>query len=100
MEACPEWLQPIVALAVTTGMGQSEILGLRWLDVVMERAHILLPQTKNGDERTVYLNDSAQAALCSLPLMASRLATDLISRDITPGQVTIAFDAPVRRSKS
>ena len=88
---CPEWLQPIVALAVSTGMRRSEILGLRWLDVDMERAHILLPQTKNGDGRIVYLNDSAHAVLSSYPMTTSRLATDLIFRDITPGQVTIAF---------
>ncbi len=29
---CPVWLQPIVALAVTTGMRRGEILGLRWVD--------------------------------------------------------------------
>ena len=33
LSACPDWLRPIVALAVVTGMRRSEILGLRWLDV-------------------------------------------------------------------
>ena len=31
--ACPEWLRPIVMIAVATGMRRSEILKLRWLDV-------------------------------------------------------------------
>lgn len=33
MEQCPQWLYPIVGLAVNTGMRRSEILNLRWLDV-------------------------------------------------------------------
>jgi integrase len=66
IEACPEWLRPIVALAVSTGMPRGEILGLRWLDVDMMSNRILLPQTKNGDGRIVYLNQSAQAVLRSL----------------------------------
>jgi integrase len=33
IQACPPWLTPIVALAVSTGMRRSEVLGLRWVDV-------------------------------------------------------------------
>jgi integrase len=52
-------LQAIVALAVSTGMRRSEILNLRRLDVDLAHRRILLPQTKNGDGRIVYLNQSA-----------------------------------------
>src|SRR5436853_236921 len=31
LEFCPQWLRPIVGLAVSTGMRRSEILNLRWL---------------------------------------------------------------------
>ena len=66
LEVCPSWLQPIVALAVTTGMRRGEILGLRWLDVDFANSRVLLPQTKNGDGRIVYLNQTAKAALESI----------------------------------
>ena len=61
LAASPDWLRAIVLLAVTTGMRRSEILGLRWLDLDMANGRILLPQTKNGDGRAVYLNQSAHS---------------------------------------
>ena len=63
---CPVWLQPVVALAVTTGMRRGEILGLRWLDVDLINSTLWLPQTKNGEGRRVYLNATAKAALESI----------------------------------
>ena len=66
LELCPPWLQPIVALAATTGMRRGEILGLRWLDVDLANSTIWLPQTKNGEGRCVYLNQTAIAALASI----------------------------------
>jgi integrase len=91
MEACPEWLKPIVGLAVCTGMRRSEIMGLRWLDVDMTQSRIMLPQTKNGEGRMVYLNRSALAILDSLPINAEAKSTDRLFANITPGQVTVAF---------
>jgi integrase len=91
LEMAPAWLRPIVALAATTGMRRSEILGLRWLDVDLVNARIMLPQTKNGDGRIVYLNQSAIAALRSLPVSAERRATDHTFSNITPEQVSVAF---------
>jgi len=66
LELCPAWLQPVVALAATTGMRRGEILGLRWLDVDLANSTIWLPQTKNGEGRRVYLNATAKAALESI----------------------------------
>jgi integrase len=91
IEISPQWLRPIVALAVTTGMRRSEIINLRWLDVDLEHARIMLPQTKNGDGRIIYLNGSAQAVLSSLPLRSPRQPIVPVFPDINPGQVTVAF---------
>src|ERR1039458_5708563 len=66
LEACPEWLRPIAALAVATGMRRGEILGLRWMDVDSQGKRIMLPQTKNGDGRIVYLNTLAIEALSAV----------------------------------
>src|SRR5207253_2143298 len=95
----PEWLRPIVGLAVSTGMRRSEVLGLRWLDVDVTNARIMLPQTKNGDGRIVYLNNSALASLAAAPRSAETKTTDRIFREVTPEQVSVGFVRLCRKSK-
>ncbi len=90
VEACPRWLQPVVALAVSTGMRRGEILGLRWLDVDLEGRRILLPQTKNGDGRVVYLNAAASVALASIR-PPTAIGVEVVFRGIRPAQVSMAF---------
>jgi len=90
-EHCPSWLAPIVALAVCTGMRQSEILNLRWLDVDLSQGRILLPQTKNGEGRTVYLNETASAALLSLPIAEQTRSTDKVFDGVSADYVTQVF---------
>jgi integrase len=92
LESCPEWLRPIAGLAVATGMRRGEILGLRWLDVDSAGGRIMLPQTKNGEGRIVYLNNLAQQALASLPREDTK-PTDLVftGESITPENVSLAF---------
>jgi len=89
--ACPDWLRPIVALAACTGMRRSELLGLRWLDVDLPHGRALLSQTKNGDSRVVYLNETAKTAIRSLACDRGTLSTDLLFRGITGEQVSMAF---------
>ena len=91
LEASPEWLRPVIAVLVSTGMRRGEVLGLRWLDVDIANHRVLLPQTKNGDGRIVYLNQSASAALRSLPFGADTKATDRLFGGITAEQVSVAF---------
>ncbi|MEP6920551.1 MAG: site-specific integrase [bacterium] len=91
IEASLDWLQPIVAIAVSTGMRRSEIVGLRWMDVDMLHDRIMLPQTKNGEGRIVYLNKFAQAALESLSFDENTKPTDQLFSGITPERVSVAF---------
>jgi integrase len=89
LEAAPEWLRPIVALAACTGMRRSEILGLRWLDLDLKQNRVMLSQTKNGEGRIVYLNATAKAVVTSLPV-ADR-STSLLFGRYTGEQVSMAF---------
>ena len=91
LDVCPEWLRPIAALAACTGMRRGEILGLRWLDVDMVNHRIMLPLTKNGEGRIVYLNQSALAALGSLPVDERTKMTDRLFAAVTPNQASVAF---------
>ena len=92
LEACPEWLRPIVGIAVATGMRRGEILGLRWLDIDPSGGRVLLPQTKNSEGRIVYLNSMAQQALSAVTRNGAK-ATDTVfnGAQITPENVSLAF---------
>ncbi|MBZ5498378.1 MAG: tyrosine-type recombinase/integrase [Acidobacteriia bacterium] len=85
---CPDWLKPIVELAVATGMRRGEILSLRHLDVDLTHGCLMLRQTKNGEGRIVPLNAWAQRILTALPSESptQRLFT------VKPAHVTVAFE--------
>jgi integrase len=97
LEACPEWLRPIAGLLAVTGMRRSEALNLRWLDIDRTGRRILLPQTKNGDGRIVYLNQLACVILDSLCAGAPTDRVFSVTNDVTPNNVSLAFLRACRR---
>ena len=96
LETSPTWLQPIVGVAVATGMRRSEILGLRRLDIDLSQGRVLLPQTKNGEGRIVYLNNGAVSAL-QFVLTSNGNQTDLVFRGISPERISVAFARTCRK---
>ena len=71
-------------------MRRGELLGLRWLDVDLANERIMLPQTKNGDGRIVYLNHGAIGVLSLIrPEAPSPMAKVFLV--VTPEQVSMAF---------
>jgi integrase len=94
LKACPGWLQPIAGLAVSTGMRRSEILGLRRLDIDTVHGRVILPQTKNGEGRIVYLNNLALAVLSRVGVGEP---TDLIFSGMVPEAVSVAFARACRK---
>lgn len=62
------WLLPLVKLAIETAMRRGELLSLIWENVDLKRQTAHLPDTKNGDPRTVPLSTRAVAILTELPL--------------------------------
>jgi len=71
LEACRKArnpsLLPIVRLALETAMRQGELVGLRWEHVDLTRRIAHLPDTKNGEARTVPLSSPAVQVLRALP---------------------------------
>ncbi len=65
------WLLPLVRLAMETAMRRGELLALQWENVDLKRQTAHLPDTKNGDARTVPLSTRAVAILESLPVHES-----------------------------
>lgn len=58
---------PVVAVAVHTGLRQTEEFGLRWENVDFQTGIITVPRSKHGEKRHVPMNDTAREILCLLP---------------------------------
>ncbi|MFP3756550.1 site-specific integrase [Cupriavidus sp. SIMBA_020] len=89
-------LPSIVKLAVETAMRRSEIIGLRWEHIDLQRRIAHLPATKNGSARYVPLSSRAIVVLKALRgqnVHATRVF------DIRCDAVTRAFERAVRRAR-
>ncbi len=76
------YLLPIVQFALETAMRQSEIVRLQWQHVNIKRRTAFLPDTKNGESRTVPLSSVAVDLLKALPRS--------INGEVFPGVTTVA----------
>jgi integrase len=97
--ACPDWLRPIAALAAFTAMRRGEILGLRWMHVDLQGGRLMLPQTKNGEGRIVYVNRLA-ADVIKAQWSKSMRPMDRVfpqADDYTPDSISKGFAAVCRR---
>jgi integrase len=61
------WTKPAVQLALATAMRRGELLSLRWEHVDLQARTAFLPDTKNGESRTVPLSSTAVQVLAGLP---------------------------------
>jgi len=63
LKACKEspnpLLYPCVILALSSGMRQAELMGLKWQDVNLKDGFLILHETKNGERRRVPLSGLA-----------------------------------------
>ena len=88
------YLLPIVQFALETAMRQGEIVGLRWHHVNMARRTAFLPDTKNGQPRTVPLSSIALEVLKALP----RSINGEVFPGVTTEAVKQAFIRATRRA--
>jgi integrase len=94
LDACKKTpdLYAIVLLALSTGARRGEILGLRWRDVDLKRAVIVLHDTKNRDRRVLPLTGPA------LELMQERShVRQLVSDRVFPNHVRTESEYNIRR---
>ena len=61
------WTKPSVQLALATAMRRGELLSLKWEHLDLQGRTAFLPDTKNGDSRTVPLSSVAVGVLAGLP---------------------------------
>jgi integrase len=100
-------LLAIVWLAITTGARQGEIMGLRWPQVNLKEQKVEFVHTKNGEARTVGLNEPALGLLQQRAKARSNVATlhvgDLVFPSTTdpnkPLEIRKAFNKALRAAK-
>jgi len=63
VHACPEYMKPIVIVALNTGMRKSEIFNLKWNDIDFRNHFIYVLETKNNEARKIPMNDITFRAL-------------------------------------
>lgn len=93
-------LSTIVVLAVSTGMRQGEMLGLRRKDVDCDAGQITLTMTKNGDLRVVPLAGRALQLMKAL-LKSTGSPKDLIfpgRKPDKPSEISVAWTNAVKKS--
>lgn len=64
---CGPMLEPMVRLALETGMRLGELLGLEWPRIGLDKRVAYLPMTKNGEPRSVPLSPKAIETLQRIP---------------------------------
>ncbi len=77
LEEASEWLREIIAFALNTGMRLGEILSLTWKAVDLNRRTATIFKSKNGERRTIPLNEMASEVLKGRAKVRSR-KTDLV----------------------
>ena len=63
LAACPLWLRELVLFALHSGMRLGEILALTWSGVDLFRRTVTVFRSKNGERRTVPLNQTVMSLL-------------------------------------
>jgi integrase len=79
-----------VILAISTGMRQAELFGLKWVDVNLKERYLILHETKNGERRRVplaglvleLLQDHAKVRRLDTPLLFPGIKNPLTPIDL------------------
>jgi integrase len=67
IDAAAPHFNPLIIVAINTGMRRGELLNLRWEQVDLHNLTITIQHSKNGRVRHIPINKSAQEALNELP---------------------------------
>jgi integrase len=66
LEAAPEWLRPLITVAIHTGMRRGELLRLTWTDIDFVSGTIWVRLSKSGEARRIPLSPTAHRTLSAL----------------------------------
>ncbi len=103
LERCAPWLHDLVTFALHTGMRMGEILELTWRGVDLNRRTVTVLRSKNGERRTIPVNQTVLTVLKDKAGLRS-LKTDLVfcSQALTPlesGHLRRSFRLALRKAQ-
>ncbi len=103
IQVAPPWLREIILFALHTGMRRGEILSLTWQGVDLFRRTVTVFRSKNGERRTIPINQTVMALLKEKGKVRS-LKTNLVFRSsahtpINKDNLRRAFTLAVTRTK-
>ena len=64
--ALPDWLKPLIVVALNTGMRKGELLKLRWRDVDFATGTMTIRDPKSGEDEHVLMNETTKGSLRTL----------------------------------
>jgi integrase len=77
LQGCAPWLHDLVMFALHTGMRMGEILELTWRGVDFSRRTVMVVRSKNGERRTIPVNETVLSVLRQKSKVRS-VKTDLV----------------------
>ncbi|MBI3393781.1 MAG: site-specific integrase [Nitrospirae bacterium] len=103
LQAAPPWFREVITFAVNTGMRQGEILSLRWSSVDLFRRTVTVERSKNGEKRTVPINEAVLTILKEKSRVRS-LKADLVFHSeahtaIDPANLRHVFGKALEKAK-
>jgi len=102
LDCCTSHLKPLVTTALHTGFRSSELLSLTWDDVNFQRRIITVRSaySKNGESRSVPMNDTLTATLKLVRLSSSEEGSVFLSPQGTPYRnFRTAFERTINKAK-
>lgn len=92
LQACPEWLKPIVELSVATGLRRGEIVKLKWNDIDEQVGAIRVRPSSGSEGRVIPLNKLARHSVASLKLKRVEVSDYVFSRALLRSdKISVAF---------
>lgn len=89
--ALPEWLKPLVTVAIHTGMRRGELLRLTWEDVDFVQSIIWVRKSKSGEGRRMSMNSTVHRTLSALrDARRKRLSQKVVARTAAGPGVFVA----------
>ncbi len=103
VQSCTPWIYDLVVIALHTGMRMGEILELTWRGVDFNRRTITVLRSKNGERRTIPVNETVLTVLKQKAKVRG-LTTELVfcSRAFTPiesGHLRRSFRSAVKKAQ-
>lgn len=96
LAVCPYPFREVVSFALETAMRREEIASMNWGQVDLKKRSALLPNTKNGETRSVPLSPSALEILRALPRNVSGSVFGMDKANITRNMLIAARKAGIK----